>query len=208
MQSSAANLESLTQELAETKRCLLTAQYSLERMTQESAETKLKLEKQIVSIEEEHKTQLSLKVMEHDLIVKDLKQEKETNTKRLTKLMDTQKAEYDKIVFELKENLEKRTNECADLTGKIKEFEETLAKDKDERIQRLLDTQHNLEKEIESLKAALDIKSLDIFDLRTKNNELITKVDNYTELNIKLRRYKQEVEQLSATLSRKQEAER
>ena len=59
---------------------------------------------------------------------------------------------------------------------RIKECEETLAKDKDERIQRLLDTQRNLEKEIESMKAAIDIKNSDLFELRTKNNELITKV--------------------------------
>ena len=59
---------------------------------------------------------------------------------------------------------------------RIKECEETLAKDKDERIQRLLDTQRNLEKEIESMKAAIDIKNSDLFELRTKNNELMTKV--------------------------------
>lgn len=95
-----------------------------------------------------------------------------------------------------------------ELEIKIKECEEALAKDKDERIQRLLDIQRNLEKEIESLKAALDIKNLDLFELRTKNNELVTQVDNYNELNMKLRRYKQEVEQLNAILKNKQEAER
>ena len=141
--------------------------------------------------------------MENDLIVKDLKQEKEANVKRLNKLLETQKSDNDKIVFELRENLETKTNENNDLNARVKEFEETLAKDKDERIQRLLDTQHNLEKEIESLKAALEIKNIDIYDLRTKNNELITKVDMYTDLNAKVRRYEQEVEQLNVILNKK-----
>ena len=75
-------------------------------------------------------------------------------------------------------------------------------------MQRLLDIQHNLEKEIESLKAALEIKNLDNFELRTKNNELETKVENYNDLNAKVRRYKTDLEQLSATLAKRQEAER
>ena len=99
-------------------------------------------------------------------------------------------------------------HENSELDARIKECEETLAKDKDERIQRLLDMQRNLEKEIESLKTALDIKNVDLFDLRTKNNELTTKVDNYNEINMKCRRYKQEMEHLSAILENKQEAER
>ena len=99
-------------------------------------------------------------------------------------------------------------SENIDLEARVKECEEALSKDKDERITRLLDIQHNLEKEIESLKAALDIKNLDLFDLRTKNNELVTQFDNYNELNMKLRRYKQEVEELKAILKNKQEAER
>ena len=75
-------------------------------------------------------------------------------------------------------------------------------------MQRLLDVQRNLEREVESLKAAIDIKNTDLFELRAKNNELTTKVDNYNELNMKLRRYKQEVEQLYAILKNKQESER
>lgn len=183
-------------------------QKKLDRVTQESIETKKKYEKQIASLEEEHVTILNMRNMEHELIVKDLKQEKDTNVKRLNKLLETQKSDYEKVVFELKENLETKTNENNDLNTKIIEFEETLAKDKDERMQRLLDIQHNLEKEIESLKAALEIKNLDNFELRTKNNELETKVENYNDLNAKVRRYKTDLEQLSATLAKRQEAER
>jgi len=187
---------------------LQTTQANLGNLTHELIETKQRHENQIAALIEEHNTLLNMKVMENDLIVKDLKQEKEANVKRLNKLLETQKSDNDKIVFELRENLETKTNENNDLNARVKEFEETLAKDKDERIQRLLDTQHNLEKEIESLKAALEIKNIDIYDLRTKNNELITKVDNYTDLNAKVRRYEQEVEQLNVILNKKQEAER
>ena len=58
------------------------------------------------------------------------------------------------------------------------------------------------------MKAALEIKNLDNFELRTKNNELETKVENYNDLNAKVRRYKTDLEQLSATLAKRQEAER
>ncbi len=91
---------------------------------------------------------------------------------------------------------------------RIKECEETLAKDSDERIQRLVDIQRNLEKEIESLKTALDIKNADLFELRTRNNELTTKLDNYNELDIKYRRYKHELENLHSILENKKEQER
>jgi hypothetical protein len=198
----------LKQEIEEKERCLQMVQKNLERVTQESIEIKQKYENQIASLEEEHATILNMRDMEHELIVKDLKNEKDTNIKRLNKLLETQKSDYEKVVFELKETLETKTHENNDLNSKIIEFEETLAKDKDERMQRLLDTQHNLEKEIESLKAALEIKNLDNFELRTKNNELETKVENYNDLNAKVRRYKTDLEQLSATLAKRQEAER
>jgi chromosome segregation ATPase len=201
-------INQLKLEIEEKEKRLQSTQDNLDHLTHELIETKQRHENQIASLIEEHNTLLNMKVMENDLIVKDLKQEKEANVKRLNKLLETQKSDNDKIVFELKENLETKTNENNDLNARVKEFEETLAKDKDERIQRLLDTQHNLEKEIESLKAALEIKNIDIYDLRTKNNELITKVDNYTDLNAKVRRFEQEVEQLTVILNKKQEAER
>jgi chromosome segregation ATPase len=201
-------VRAMTSEIEEKEKRLQTTHESLARLNQESNETKAKLEKQLATLEEEYKTQLGLVNMEHELIVKDLKQEKETSVKRLNKVIDAMKIENEKTVFELKEQLENKTSVNAELEGRVREFEETLAKDKDERIQRLLDSQRNLEKEIESLKAALDIKNLDLFDLRTKNNELTTKLENYNELNMKVRRYKQEVEQLSAILKNKHEAER
>ena len=201
-------VRAMTSEIEEKEKKLQMTHESLARLNQESNEAKAKLEKQIASLEEEYKTQLGLVNMEHELIIKDLKQEKETSVKRLNKVIDTMKIENEKTVYELKEQLENKTSVNAELESRVREFEETLAKDKDERIQRLLDSQRNLEKEIESLKAALDIKNLDLFDLRTKNNELTTKLENYNELNMKVRRYKQEVEQLSAILKNKHEAER
>jgi hypothetical protein len=206
--ASEMQLKRLTLEIDEKEKLLQTSKENLDRLALEASETKIQHDKHVAFLEEELKIQLNLKQMEHDLIVKDLKQDKDVNIRRLQKLLDAQKSEFEKAIDDLNESLESKVSENADLNQKIKEFEETLAKDKDERIQRLLDTQHNLEKEIESLKTALDIKNLDIFDLRTKNNELITKVDNYTDMNMKLRRYKQEVEQLTATLNKKQEAER
>ena len=113
---------------------------------------------------------------EHDLVVETLAKEKDTTIKRLNKNIENMKLENEKLVNDLNEQLKTKQTENVDLLNRIKECEETLAKDKDERIQRLIDNQRNLEKEIESLKAALDIKNIDIFELRTKNNELITKV--------------------------------
>ena len=63
-------------------------------------------------------------------------------------------------------------SENVKLETKIREFEETLAKYSDERTQRLVDIQRNLDKEIESPKTALDIKNDNLLELRTQNNEL------------------------------------
>ena len=59
-----------------------------------------------------------------------------------------------------------------------------------------------------SIVKALCIKNSDLFDLRTRNNELTTKLEGFNELNIKCRRYKQELEQANAILANKQEAEK
>jgi chromosome segregation ATPase len=63
-----------------------------------------------------------------------------------------------------------------ELREKLKTCEEELACNRDERISRLEEGKRTLEREIESLKTAIDIKNKDIFELRTRNNELYTKV--------------------------------
>lgn len=148
----------------------------LEKLSKESAEMRTNLETKLAEQEKEHIIQLDLLSKEHDLVVKDIERNKETLTNRLNKQLETLKAESEKQIAQLQDELEKKLNENTELESRLKECEEALAKDKDERIQRLLDTQHNLEKEIESLKAALDIKNKDLVKLRTQNNELITKV--------------------------------
>lgn len=180
----------------------------LDRARIESRETRSQLEKKLAEQETEYETRLKLLEAEHDLIVKDVKQSKESTISRLNKQLETQKAENEQAVSELRETLARKEAENAELAARLRECEDALAKDKDERIQRLLDIQRTLEKEIESLKAAIDIKNIDLVQLRTKNNELVTKVENYNELNIKLRRSKQEIEQLNAILKNKQDAER
>ncbi|RNA30278.1 titin -like protein [Brachionus plicatilis] len=180
----------------------------IDQMTKESIEIKKSYEQKLIEIEEDYKTELKILNIDYDLGVKNLKQENDAKISRLNKTIDTMKIEHEKLVYELREEISKKNKENSDLDARIKECEEALSKDKDERITRLLDIQHTLEKEIESLKAALDIKNLDLFDLRTKNNKLVTQCDNYNEMNMKLRRYKQEVEELKAILQSKQEAER
>lgn len=180
----------------------------LTRVRNDSLKKVTELEAKLVELDQEHKIQIQYKDAEHDLIIKDLNKEKEQTIKNHAKLVEKMKIDYEKQVGELSEQLAAKITENNELELRVKECEEALAKDKDERIQRLLDIQHNLEKEIESLKAAIDIKNSDLFELRAKNNELTTKVDNYNEVNMKLRRYKQEAEQLGAILKNKQESER
>lgn len=201
-------VRSLKSEIGEKDRALKQTQTNLANLTTEMNDMRAKLESQLAKQAEEYEIRRQLTVQEHELIVRDLKQERERDVKRLNKSIESLKLENEHQVGELREQLERKSAENAELDTRVREFEETLAKDKDERIQRMLDTQHNLEKEIESLKTALDIKNADLFDLRTKNNELTTKMENFNELNIKMRRYKQEIEQLNAVLKNKQEAER
>ena len=66
--------------------------------------------------------------------------------------------------------------EIGNLELLIQNHKESLANDTDERVQQLLSNNQLMEKEISSLKAVLEIKHKDLLDLRTKNNELFTKV--------------------------------
>ena len=187
---------------------LRTVRDQLCALTKESDERVQELQRRAAEMEKEHNIQAGFMKAEHELLVKSLSEEKDLKLKALNKSMETMRSEHEKDKFEWSEQLESKINENVELERRVRECEETLAKDKDERFQRLLDAQHNLEKEIESLKAAIDIKNTDLFELRARNNELTTKVDNYNELNMKLRRYRQEVEQLNAILKNKQDAER
>jgi chromosome segregation ATPase len=201
-------VDSMRRDIELKERSVVELQEKLVKSVDESKSSILNLEKTIIEIKNEHRIQLSILNAEHDLLLKDLKQDRDASIKRLNHQIETMKVENEQQVFELTEQLDLKVSENAELERRVTECEEALAKDKDERIQRLLDIQRNLEREVESMKTAIDIKNTDLFDLRAKNNELTTKVDNYNELNMKLRRYKQEVEQLNAILKNKQEAER
>jgi len=61
-----------------------------------------------------------------------------------------------------------------ELGVKIKEFEQKLRSDVE--YKRVLENRVNLEKEIESLKTALEIKNVEIVSLRKTNNELTSQV--------------------------------
>jgi DNA repair exonuclease SbcCD ATPase subunit len=201
-------VKTMQSEITEKEKCLKKIQIELDAFKSESNETKQRLENELKKVTEDYEQQSSLDRSEFDLTIETIKKEKDSKIKQLTRTIDTLKSDTSRTVADLNEQIKMKQSENQELLNRIKECEETLAKDKDERIQRLVDTQRTLEKEIESLKAALDIKSGDLSELRTKNNELITKLDDYNELNARCRRYKQELEQTNAILANKQEADR
>jgi chromosome segregation ATPase len=201
-------LKRLERTIEEKEANLRFTNENLSKMSKEWNEVRASLERNLAQQDAEYKTQLSLLSMEHELIVKDLKQTSESTVSRLSKQMELSRAENEKKIENLQFELEKKTQESCDLESRLKECEEALSKDKDERIQRLLDIQHNLEKEIESLKAALDIKNEDLLKLRSQNNELTTKVEKCDELGKLVRKYKTDIEQLNEVLLNKQETER
>jgi hypothetical protein len=202
------SIKSLQSEIEYAQEQLNKTQTDLNNIINESNQVKQKYDTQISQLEEDNKINLNLKDMEHDLIVKDLKKEKDLLVKKYNTQIDLMKLDSEKLVNELREQLEINQSEKFEMESKIKELEETLTKDKDDRIQRLQNKNVNLEKEIESLKAALDIKNSDLSDLRTKNNQLETQMENYNELKMKLNRYKQDMENIKAVLKNKQDAER
>lgn len=61
-----------------------------------------------------------------------------------------------------------------ELGVKLKDYEQKLRSDVE--YKRILDNRVNLEKEIESLKTALEIKNVEIVSLRKTNNELTSQV--------------------------------
>lgn len=107
--------------------------------------------------------------------------ENESNLKNLNSEIDGLKSDNQSMANKLNEQL----NELGVLREKLKMCEEELACNRDERIAKLEDCKRTLEREIESLKTAIDIKNKDISELRTKNNELYTKVCDLTfKLNV------------------------
>jgi hypothetical protein len=201
-------VEAMRGAMDATEEHLADARHEMARLSDEAARHVSGLASQIDAIQREHRAQVSLLGGEHELAVSELRQDRDVTVRRLGETMEAMRVESERRISELNEQLAVRLSERAELERRVVECEAALAKDKDERVQRLLDVQSNLEREVESLKAAIDIKNTDLFELRAKNNELTTKVDNYNELNMKLRRYKQEVEQLNAILKNKQESER
>ncbi len=202
------SIRQLKQEIDVKDYNLKLAEQKLEKLLLESCEAKARLEAKIEEMNVKHESECIAIQKQADLIIADIKKEKEQSIMRLNKTMETTRFENEVLITDLGNQLKNKQSEAVELESRLKECEETLAKDNDERIQRLIDTQHNLEKEIESLKTALDIKNVDLFDLRTKNNELITKLDNFDEIKIKYRRYKQEMENLQSILQSKTEHEK
>lgn len=202
------SINKLKQEIDNKDYNLKLSEQRLEKLIKESSETKAKLEIKIEEMNLKHENECIAIQKQADLIIEDIKKEKEQCIMRLNKTMEATRVESEVMIADLNNQLKNKQVENTELETRLRECEETLAKDKDERIQRLVDTQKTLEKEIESLKTALDIKNVDLFDLRTKNNELITKLDNFEEIKIKYRRYKQEMENLSSILQSKTDQER
>lgn len=98
--------------------------------------------------------------------------------------------------------------ELNELREKLKVCEEELACNRDERIARLEESKRTLEREIESLKTAIDIKNKDISELRTRNNELYTKCEHFDEIQLRCEQYKCQIEQLNEAIQRRREEER
>lgn len=169
-------MEKLESRIVEKERNLVDIHEKLSELTRESSATRQALERKLVEQEREFETQLSLLNAEHDLILKEVRTSKETTISRLSKQMESERVESERVMGELRETLARKEIENVELVARLRECEDALAKDKDERNQRLIEIQRNLEKEIESLKAAIDIKNIDLVQLRTKNNELVTKV--------------------------------
>lgn len=164
----------------EKEKSVQEAHTKLSELTRESSAVREALEKKLEEQEREYETRLGLLNAEHELILKEVRASKETAVSRLSKQLESERAESDKSMGELREALRRKESENAELEARLAECEDALAKDKDERNQRLIEIQRNLEKEIESLKAAIDIKNIDLVQLRTKNNELMTKVKQDT----------------------------
>jgi hypothetical protein len=184
------------------ERSLMEAQASAQRSLSE-------LEAKLATTVDEYQIQIGLARAEHELVVDDLKRCNELAVRKLAQTLDELRAEKEKLVGEMTDQVAQGVAENAELARRLAECEDALAaKDKDERVVKLLEGQKHLEREVESLNAAIDIKNRDLNELRARNNELTTRVESFGEVSMAMRRYKQEVEQLSAIVMNKQEAER
>lgn len=81
----------------------------LDQINKESLEIKTNYEKKISNIEEEYKTQIKILNFDHGLGIQNLKQESDAKISRLNKSIDTMKIENEKLVYELREEISKKT---------------------------------------------------------------------------------------------------
>lgn len=81
----------------------------IDRITKESTELKDNYETKILKIEEEFRTQIKILNFDHDLGIKNLKQESDVKITRLNKTIDSMKIEHEKLVYALREEIAKKT---------------------------------------------------------------------------------------------------
>jgi hypothetical protein len=94
-------IKTLNKQLELKEKFFNEAKNELDKLKQESRLNCEKLEKKIAELEEEHKLQVNLLKVEHDMMDKEFKKEKEIEIKRLSSVIESLKAENGKNLFEL-----------------------------------------------------------------------------------------------------------
>jgi len=187
----------LNGQIDDKENCVQLAQKTLNEFVNKFNENKVNYEIEIDTLKVKQKNDM-------DQLKGKLNKENETNVKNLNNEIDVLKVDNQSMVNQLHEHL----YQLQELREKLKTCEEELACTRDERISKLKEGKRTLEREIESLKTAIDIKNKDIADLRTRNNELYTKCENFDEIQLRCDQYKCQIEQLNEAIRRRREEER
>ncbi|XP_070552237.1 microtubule-associated tumor suppressor 1 homolog A-like isoform X15 [Ptychodera flava] len=150
---------------------------------------------------DEYKEKLSKQSSEHQQLVDGMTQEYTSKMKKLTTDFETKNRT-------LQDEVETLTFQCQNYKDRVKTLEENLHRDVDVKLQLALAPYKDLQAEVESLKCVLELKRVEMQELRSQKNELSKQLEKIPEMEETIKKLEAKNESLNASLEKKVSYER
>ena len=102
------NIKTLKSEIDIKNNRLMSSQAQLEKLIVESSETKTKLENKLKSMKDEHEKECAIMQKETEVMLDEIKAEKESTILRMNKMMESSRLENESLVSCLREQLKNK----------------------------------------------------------------------------------------------------
>uniref|UniRef100_T1J0J4 CAP-Gly domain-containing protein n=1 Tax=Strigamia maritima TaxID=126957 RepID=T1J0J4_STRMM len=138
---------------------------------------------------------------QHSLQINTIETEYDLKVEELTK-------EFNGINYNLEQQLKAMVTKCSDLHRQKREYEDALLKDNNSKLQIVAGTISDLQKEIESLKAVIELRNCEIHELRAVSNKVTTLEEELYLSEEKIKLLSTKTEDLQAQVDLKNSKER